>query len=77
VSEHLGVAILTKVFRVGLHPEGVVVRSLSESSLRLEACVIMRADDCSRLVNEFARSFLRKYAPQHLPPKQMELPLYA
>jgi hypothetical protein len=77
VSEHLGVAILTKAFAVGLHPEGVVVKSLSEPSLRFEACVIMRADDDSRLVNEFARSFLRKYAPQRLPPKQMELPLSA
>jgi hypothetical protein len=51
--------------------------SLSETSLRFEACVIMRADDDSRLVNEFVRSFLRKYAPQRPPPKQMELPLSA
>jgi DNA-binding transcriptional LysR family regulator len=69
VSEHLGVAILTKAFGVGLHLEGVVVKSLSESSLRFESCVIMRADDDSRLTNEFARSFLRKYAPRRLPPK--------
>jgi hypothetical protein len=63
VSEQLGVAILTKACSVGLRHEGVVVKSFSETSLRLEACLIMRADDDSRLVNEFARSFLRKYAP--------------
>jgi hypothetical protein len=36
----------------------------------------MRANDDSKLVNEFARSF-RKYAAQRLPPKQMELSLSA
>jgi DNA-binding transcriptional LysR family regulator len=77
VSEQLGVAILTKACSVGLRHEGVVVKSFSETSLRLEACLIMRADDDSRLVNEFARSFLRKYALQRPPPKQMELPLSA
>jgi len=29
------------------------------------------------LANEFARSFLQKYAPQRLPPQQMELSLSA
>jgi DNA-binding transcriptional LysR family regulator len=77
VSEHLGVAILTKAFAVGLRVDGVVVKSLSEPALRFEACVIMRADDDSRPVNEFVRSFLRKYARQRLPPTQMELPLSA
>ena len=70
-------AILTKAFGVGLRVDGVVVKSLSKPALRFEACVIMRADDDSRLVNEFVRSFLRKYAPQRPPPKQMELPLSA
>jgi hypothetical protein len=71
VSEQLGVAILTKACDVGLRHEGVVVKSFSETSLRLEACLIMRADDDSRLVNEFARSFLRKYALQR-PPVPLE-----
>jgi len=35
--------------------------------------VIMRKDDDSRLANEFARSFLRKYAYQRRPPKPIEL----
>ena len=77
VSEHVGVAILTKPTAVGFSAEGVVLRPLSDTSLCFETCVIMRTDDDSRLANEFARSFLRRYEPQHLPPKQMELSLSA
>jgi len=73
VSEHVGVAILTKPTARSLHADGVVVRPLSDTSLWFDTSVIMRAGDESRLVNEFVRSFLRKYAPQRFPPKQMEL----
>jgi DNA-binding transcriptional LysR family regulator len=77
VSEHVGVAILTRPTALGVHAEGVVVKPLSDTSLCFHTCVIMRTDDDSRLANEFARFFLRKYAPQRLPPKQMELWLSA
>ena len=77
VSEHVGVAILTNPTALGFRAEGVVVKPLSDTSLCFETCVIMRTDDDSRLANEFARSLLRKYAPQRLPPKQMELWLSA
>ena len=50
-----------------------MVKPLSDNSLCFQTCVIMRTDDNSRLANEFVRSFLRKYAPQHPPAKQMEL----
>ena len=73
VSEHVGVAILTKPTAFGFGAEGVVVRPLSDTSWCFPTCVVMRSDDDSRLANEFARSLLRKYAPQRLPPKQMEL----
>lgn len=73
VSEQVGVAILTKPAAVGVCSEGVVVKPLSDTSLCFETCVIMRNDDDSRLANEFARSFLRKYAPQRHSPKQMDL----
>ena len=72
VSEHLGVAILTEPQARSLHVDGVVVKPICDASLRFETCVIMRADDDSRLVNEFVRMFLRKYAPQRVPPKQTE-----
>ena len=82
VSEHVGVAILTKPTALeptalGFRAEGVVVKPLSDTSLCFQTWVIMRTDDDSRLSNEFARSFLRKYAPQRLPPKQMEFWLSA
>jgi len=77
VAEHVGVAILTEPTAVGFSSEGVVIKPLSDTSLCFESSVIMRTDDNSRLANEFARSFLRRYEPQSLPPKQMELSLSA
>jgi len=75
VSDHVGVAILTQPTARGFHAEGVVVKPLSDTSLCFETCVIMRADNDSRLVNEYVRMFLRKYALQRLPPKRTELSL--
>ena len=77
VCEHVGVAILTKPTALGFSAEGVVLRPLSETSLCFQTCLIMRTDDDSQLANEFARSFLRKCAPQYLPPMQLELALSA
>jgi DNA-binding transcriptional LysR family regulator len=73
VSEHVGIAILTKPTALGLSAEGVVVKPFSDASLCFQTCVVMRAGDDSRLVNEFARAFLRRYAPQRLSPKPVEL----
>src|SRR5208283_4274793 len=53
VSESVGVAILTQSMARGLHADGVVVKPISDASLCFETCVIMRADNDSRLVNEF------------------------
>ncbi len=77
VLGHVGIAILTKPMAQGFRAEGVVIKPLSDASLCFQTCVIMRADNDSQLANEFARSFLRKYTPQQLPPMQMELPLSA
>jgi DNA-binding transcriptional LysR family regulator len=73
VSEHVGVALFTKPTALGFRVEGVVVKPLSDPSLCFQTCVIMRTDDDSRLANEFARSFLRRYAYQRRPPKPVEL----
>jgi len=72
VSEHVGVAILTRAAAVGSCAEGVVVKPLSETSLCFETCVTMRSDDDSRLTNEFARMFLSRSLSQRLPPKQVK-----
>ncbi len=77
VAEHVGVAILTKPAGLHFHEESVIIKPLSDSALWFETCLVMRAEDSSRVVNEFARAFLRRFAPQALPAKQMELPLPA
>jgi DNA-binding transcriptional LysR family regulator len=77
VRERVGVAIFTESTARSFHADGVVVKPLSDTSLRFETSVIMRASDDSRLVNEFVRSFLRKCTPQPLQAKQLELSLSA
>lgn len=78
VSQHVGVAIVTKPASVGPSAEGVVVRRLLDPSLCFETCLIMRADDDSRLANEFGRAFLHRCEGRlGAQPKQMELSLSA
>jgi len=72
VSEHLGVAILTQPSMTGFHADGVVVKPLSDTSLCFKTCVILRADNSSRLLDEYVRMFLRRYSSQRLPPKQVK-----
>jgi DNA-binding transcriptional LysR family regulator len=67
VAEQQGVAVLAGPCGCTFHPGGVRVKSLCEAALRLEAFLIMRADDDSRLVNQFARSLLRGFRPQPAP----------
>lgn len=73
VSDHVGIAILTQPTARGMNTDGVVLRPLFDASLCFETCVIMRTDNGSRLVNEYVRMFLRKYAPPRLPPQQVKL----
>ncbi len=58
---------------IRIRAECAVVEPPPDTSLCFATSVIMRADNTSRLVNEYVRMFLRKYAPQRLPPKRMEL----
>lgn len=73
VSERLGVAILTQPSPTSFHADGVVVKPLSDTSLCFKTCVIMRADNTSRLIDEYVRMFLRRYSSQRLPPKEVKL----
>lgn len=77
VSEHVGVAILPKPAALGYRLEGVVAKPLTDESLWFETCLVVRSDDKSRMVRELIRVFLRKYCPNTLQPKQMDLPLPA
>jgi DNA-binding transcriptional LysR family regulator len=77
VTEHLGVAILTKPTALAYRVEGVVSKPLSDEALWVDTCVVMRSDDDSRMVNELVRVFLRTQLPKQLQPRQMSLPLPA
>lgn len=76
VSENLGVAILPGLSST-LQTGEVIAKPLSNRSLSFETFLIMRADNDSRLVNSFARSFLRKFLPQRVSEAQMQLSLSA
>jgi len=76
VHENLGIAILPGPSSLFL-AEHVIAKPLSNPSLSFETYLTMRADDDSRLVNNFARSFLRKFGPQGVPETQMQLSLRA
>jgi len=65
--------ILTQLSATGLDADGVVVKPLSDASLCFNTCVILRADNTSRLIEEYVRLFLRRYSSQSLPPKQVKL----
>lgn len=77
VSEGAGVAVLPKPSVISVRTSGVVVVPLSDPSLSFETSLIMRRDDDSKLVNDFARSFLRKHVRKLGSGRQMDLPLSA
>jgi hypothetical protein len=66
--------ILAQLSATGFHADGVVVKPLSDTSLCFKTRVILRADNTSRLVDEYVRMFLRRYSSQRLPPKQVKSP---
>jgi len=75
VSEGAGIAILPTPSDLGLRAAGVTVRPLCHPSLCFETCLIMRREDDSPMVNEFARQFLRQSSRKLGPGRQMELAL--
>jgi len=77
VSQRAGVAILPRPSTVGAPAGGVVVRTLSDPALSFETSLVMRRDDDSKLVNQYARAFLRKYVRKLGPSRQLDLPLSA
>ncbi len=41
----------------------IAVRPLSQTSLQITSYLVLRADQSSRLIDEFGRAFLRKVLP--------------
>jgi DNA-binding transcriptional LysR family regulator len=78
VAQRVGVAILTKPTTLDTRAKkDVIVKPLADTAWCFQTCLVLRAHEESRFLNEFVRSYLRKYAPHRLGPTQMELKLPA
>jgi DNA-binding transcriptional LysR family regulator len=75
VLEHAGVAFLPEAVAMSNQRAGVMMKPLAEEQLRIKTYLAMRADESSRMVNEFARALLRKCSPPSEPDNQMKLPI--
>jgi DNA-binding transcriptional LysR family regulator len=60
VLEHKGLAFLTRMEAWRIARDGITMRPLAESRLRLITNLAVRSDSKSRLVNEFVRATARK-----------------
>lgn len=74
VTKNGGVAFMTKAGAFRVSKQGLVVKPLHEPSLRLDVHLAARADNQSRLVSEFFRTFV-KTLKSVLEPSQMSLPI--
>jgi DNA-binding transcriptional LysR family regulator len=70
VVERAGVGIFTKPCAPDFRVDRFVVRPLLDASLRFDTSLVMRSSDDSKLTNEFARSFLRRFSRPGSAPKQ-------
>lgn len=71
VADGSAVAFVVKAGALRLARNGVTVRPLDESNLRLKTCLVCRADDESKIASEFVRAYMRKMPDKK---KQQQLP---
>ncbi|WP_207901471.1 LysR family transcriptional regulator [Acidipila rosea] len=76
VADGSAVAFVVKAGALRLARNGVTVRPLNESSLRLKTCLVCRADDESKIASEFVRAYMRKL-PDKKRQQQLPLPISA
>jgi DNA-binding transcriptional LysR family regulator len=74
VLEHKGLAFLTRMEAWRIARDGITMRPLAESRLRLVTNLAVRSDSKSRLINEFVRATARKLSNLR-EAVQRELPL--
>jgi len=74
VSENVGVAFLTMASALRTKSPGTTVRPLIDKELRIELYLASRAENRSKLISEFVRTFMKRIE-QALAPPQMSLPL--
>ena len=70
VLAHAGVGILTQACAPDFRVDHLVVVPLSDTSLRFDTYLVMRAVDDAKLSNGFGRSFLRRFSRSRLAPKE-------
>lgn len=76
VADNSEVAFLVKAGALLIARNGVTVRPLAESSLRLRTFLVSRADDDSKIASEIVRTFVRKLSDMGTY-RQLPLPISA
>jgi DNA-binding transcriptional LysR family regulator len=76
VADGFAIAFVVKAGALLIARNGVTVRPLNESSLRLKTCLVCRADDDSKIASEFVRAYMRKM-PDKKKHQQLPLPISA
>lgn len=61
VADHDCVALLTDASAGDLKHDGVVFRPLNDETLLLRTVLLIRTDNASRLVNNFAKTYIRQF----------------
>ena len=74
VTRHGGFAFLTKAGALRVAHHGLIAKPLDEGYLSLDVHLAVRADNESKLLSEFVRSFMKKLKSV-LEPPQMDLPI--
>jgi DNA-binding transcriptional LysR family regulator len=76
VADGSTIAFVVKTGALLLARNGVTVRPLNESSLKIKTCLVCRADDDSKIASEFVRAYIRKM-PDKKRHQQLPLPIPA
>ena len=63
ITENFGIAFMAKGVAEQIRNTEIAVRPLSQTAFQVTSYLVLRADQSSRLVNEFGRAFLRKVLP--------------
>lgn len=73
VKEDLGIAFVSMTAALRIAQHGAQVRPIDDKELRVEVCLASKADNRSKLVSEFARSFMRRISQVRKPPQGITL----
>ncbi len=76
VADGSAIAFVVETGALLMARNGVTVRPLNESSLRLRTCLVCREDDDSKIASEFVRAYMRKM-PDKKKHRQLPLPISA